>query len=212
MKTTNTARVGRPKSEEKRRAIMHASTELFLRQGFRNTSMDAIASEAGVSKQTVYSHFDGKDALLRACVKDKVEQYGLDAENFPLDLPLSEALRRIARQFMELINDDNVVAMYRLLIAEAREHPALSRAFDESGPQPTQEAMAHFLSEHPEGQDRFDDPLFAAETFFVLLEHTAMMRRLLNLGGAMTDDERMAHATRVSDALLRIYPAHNAGH
>jgi hypothetical protein len=71
--------------------------------------------------------------------------------------------------------------------------------------------MADFLCEHPEGRGRFDDPLFAAETFFVLLEHTAMMRRLLNLGGAMTGDERIAHATRVSEALLRIYPAQANG-
>ena len=47
--------------------------------------MDAIASAAGVSKQTVYSHFNSKDDLFRSCVASKVEMYGLDASNLEID-------------------------------------------------------------------------------------------------------------------------------
>lgn len=48
------ARAGRPKSEEKRIAIRDAATRLFLQGGVTRTSMDAVAREAGVSKQIVY--------------------------------------------------------------------------------------------------------------------------------------------------------------
>ena len=50
------------RSARKRRAIMEAATALFLRDGYRNTSMDQIAADAAVSKQTVYKQF----ARLRA--------------------------------------------------------------------------------------------------------------------------------------------------
>ena len=46
---------GRPKDLAKRRAILDAAKILFLSKGYANTSMDAVATEAGVSKLTVYS-------------------------------------------------------------------------------------------------------------------------------------------------------------
>ena len=71
-------RPGRPKSEEKAAAIREAASLLFMTEGMERTSMDAISQAAGVSKQTVYSHFKSKDDLFRACVASKVQMYGLD--------------------------------------------------------------------------------------------------------------------------------------
>src|SRR5215472_10213095 len=56
------------RSARKRRAIMEAATALFLRDGYRNTSMDQVAAEAGVSKQTVYKQFADKEQLFRDIV------------------------------------------------------------------------------------------------------------------------------------------------
>ena len=47
-------------SARKRSAILEAATTLFLRNGYRGTSMDEIAALAAVSKQTVYKHFADK--------------------------------------------------------------------------------------------------------------------------------------------------------
>src|SRR5437660_1442310 len=43
--------------------IMEAATTLFLRGGYQGTSMEDIATLAGVSKQTVYTHFADKERL-----------------------------------------------------------------------------------------------------------------------------------------------------
>lgn len=199
-------RVGRPKSEQKRVAILDASAHLFLKNGFKDTSMDAVAAAAGVSKQTVYSHFNGKDALLRACVEEKVREYGLQAEDLPRQRPLRDALCEIGAHFVDLINDEDVIRMYRLLVSESVAHPALSRAFYDSGPRPTRDVVAHFLAEHEQGGARFDNEQFAAERFFAMLEHINLMDRLLNLAAPMSAEERAAHTHATVDAFLRIYP------
>src|SRR5215471_10405262 len=50
------------------RRILAAARSLFLNLGYGETSMDAIARRAAVSKATLYSHFDGKDALFAALI------------------------------------------------------------------------------------------------------------------------------------------------
>ncbi len=44
--------------------IVEGAYELFYKQGFARVSMDAIAASGGVTKRTLYAHYDSKDALL----------------------------------------------------------------------------------------------------------------------------------------------------
>lgn len=46
--------------------ILHAAFQLLYRQGFTRVSVDAIADRAGVTKRTVYYHFDSKDDVVSA--------------------------------------------------------------------------------------------------------------------------------------------------
>ena len=90
-------RAGRPKSEAKAEAILGAAAELFLAQGFQGTSMDAVAKRAGVSKQTVYSHFANKEELFKACIGAKVAGYGFDSAAMVDD----DDLRRLCQQLLD---------------------------------------------------------------------------------------------------------------
>lgn len=49
-------------------AIVEAATGIFLRYGFKKTSMDDIARAVGISRQALYLHFQTKEALFRAMV------------------------------------------------------------------------------------------------------------------------------------------------
>lgn len=55
-----------PESRTKADAILSAAQRLFTQFGFRRTSIDDIAREAGIAKGTVYLYFDGKEAVFRA--------------------------------------------------------------------------------------------------------------------------------------------------
>ena len=54
--------VGRPKDLAKRQMILEAAKSLFLKQGFHGSTMNQIAQEAGVTKLTVYNHFQDKES------------------------------------------------------------------------------------------------------------------------------------------------------
>src|ERR1700694_6243688 len=55
----------RAPASPQREAILVAATAIFLRYGFKKTSMDDVARAAGVSRQGLYLYFDTKDLLFR---------------------------------------------------------------------------------------------------------------------------------------------------
>jgi AcrR family transcriptional regulator len=60
-----------------RRRIIDAAYDLFYRKGFARVGVDAIAAQAGITKRTLYAHFDSKDQLLGAVLE---HQHGLALE------------------------------------------------------------------------------------------------------------------------------------
>ena len=59
---------GTAKTEDRRFAILDAATGLFLRYGFKKTSMDDLARAAGLSRQGLYLQFSTKEALFKEAV------------------------------------------------------------------------------------------------------------------------------------------------
>ncbi len=51
-------------SEATRQQILDAAYRLFRRSGYSRVSMDEIAAATGVTKRTLYYHFESKDELL----------------------------------------------------------------------------------------------------------------------------------------------------
>ncbi|MET8653239.1 MULTISPECIES: TetR/AcrR family transcriptional regulator [Nocardia] len=49
--------------------MLDAAVEVFSRNGFHDTSMDAIAAEAKISKPMLYLYYGSKDELFRACIQ-----------------------------------------------------------------------------------------------------------------------------------------------
>lgn len=57
-------KIGRPRSEETKKAILTASYELLLENGFNTVTVEGIAQRAGVSKATIYKWWSSKAAVV----------------------------------------------------------------------------------------------------------------------------------------------------
>ena len=49
-----------------REKIIHKAAELFLTLGFKSVTMDDISNDLGISKKTIYVHFENKTKLVEA--------------------------------------------------------------------------------------------------------------------------------------------------
>ncbi|MGE5356108.1 MAG: TetR/AcrR family transcriptional regulator [Deltaproteobacteria bacterium] len=53
--------------------ILEHSARLFLRLGIRNVTMDDIANDLGISKRTLYEHFESKESIISKIVDFHIE-------------------------------------------------------------------------------------------------------------------------------------------
>jgi AcrR family transcriptional regulator len=71
--TPRTADQNRALRDASRERLLAAAIRLFARQGYASTPVRAIAEEAGVAQGLLYSHFRGKEDLLRALFRRSME-------------------------------------------------------------------------------------------------------------------------------------------
>ena len=208
VETTASSRPGRPKSRAKQRDILEAAARLFLEHGLQATSMDAVARAAGVSKQTVYSHFDGKEALYSACIRAKVAEYGFEAAEVPPQGATREGLLALIEGFMALIVDPQVVAMHRVVATEAASHPRIAALFFAAGPLATREAVSRVLTLLvARGDLRPHDTTYAAWQLLNMALGDFHIRLQFGLIERAPEAELEAHLQRVVDDFVVLYAA-----
>lgn len=134
---------------DKRAAILDAGTHAFLANGFDQTSMDAVAASAGVSKTTVYAHFRDKIGLFRAVLERSATSLDVDLDQVVLDKSNSpeEKLVKALVALSEAFMADAFQAYLRIVVSESRRRPELTRILPERGEPYAVTVMAAILLE-----------------------------------------------------------------
>jgi TetR/AcrR family transcriptional repressor of mexJK operon len=197
------------RSATKRRAIIEAATEAFLRNGYRGTSMDEIAAAASVSKQTVYKHFADKERLFSEIVRATVDEASTPVSDEVRSLQdsgdLEADLRDLARRQLAMVMQPRILQLRRLVISEAARFPELGRMFYEQGAERTVTALAAtFERLAARGLLELPDPAVAASHFNWLVMSAPMNQAML-LGRDVTPDS--ADLDRWADDGVRAFLA-----
>ena len=117
-------KLGRPRSESARQAILSAANDLLVRDGFAAVTMEAIAAEAGVGKATLYRWWPGKAAV----VMDAFLAATGPCAPFPDTGCLVEDLRGQMRALAQAFSGRAGTVM-RGVLAEAQSDPEAAEAF-----------------------------------------------------------------------------------
>lgn len=117
-------------------AILEATNELLHEHGLENLSIEAIAAQAGVGKQTIYRWWPTRPALVADALLHRDDLEPLLPKNTG---DLVKDLTRWAGSMADTLGNDRGAATLRMLTAAATEHPDISRKLYErfSGPQQT---------------------------------------------------------------------------
>jgi AcrR family transcriptional regulator len=185
---------------------LDAARELFLKDGFSATSMDAVAKRAAVSKATVYAHFSSKEELFAAMIDVECRRTWpeLSTPYFGQTDPI-EKIREIALRYVRFIVGAYPVSLLRTVAAEASRTPELGRVFYESAPGLGRQRFAELLQiANARGVLAVPEPLHAADTFLAMLRGDIQLRCLV--GMPLPSDEAIAaHAEECAKRFIRAY-------
>ncbi len=164
-----------PRVQRSREALVEAALQEFLREGYRDASLDDIAGRADVAKRTIYNVFADKEALFRAVLAeamDTAERFsaevvahlGDDTEDF------EQELRQAAIALARAVLSGRIVPLRRLLIAEVRRFPELAEEYYTRAPGRVMSALAEAFRRYRDaGVLSIDDPARAGEQFAFLV-------------------------------------------
>ena len=196
------------RSEQKREQILQAAKELFCEQGFPNTSMDEVAKLAGVSKQTVYSHFGCKDDLFVASIESKCLVHGVNQELLSDPLTPEVSLALFAKHFGEVITSPEAITVFKACVSQSDSHPKISELFYSAGPKHILGLLAEYLAKVSEvGDYQFSNPHHCAVRLCLMVFGEVRMR--LDLGLDVSDllAEREQYINDTVEMFLKAYRA-----
>ena len=108
-KTLQSDRKPRADAQRNRERILEIAKEAFTRSG-GDTSLDEIATRAGVGAGTLYRHFPTREALLEAVYRTEVEKLAAAERKFTETMVPVEALRAWMLLFVDHIAAKQIIA------------------------------------------------------------------------------------------------------
>lgn len=188
--------------------ILTSAGQLFLQQGYERTSMSQIAQLAGVSKGSLYNHFENKADLFTAFFEER-SRTRLDTLKAVSRTPqpdLRTALIQAASTIITLLTDHEAIGLYRIVVAEANEFPHLADTLWHYGFSRTLSSLTEwFTHKHEAGLLKVDDAAFAAEQFLMMSQTRIVQRTRLSLPVDRSPESINHVASAVADHFLKIY-------
>jgi TetR/AcrR family transcriptional regulator, mexJK operon transcriptional repressor len=194
-------------SDERRNHILDIAHTAFIQEGYSGTSMSRIAASLGGSKTTLYNYFASKKDLFvavadRECAKlfDHIfvaTEIGGDFRARTFEL---------ARRLLSAMLADDMIASYRLIVAESGRFPEIGHAAHEIAMRRGVLHLSAFLKRGVEqGDMRNTDIRVAAEQFLDLISGTLHKQRLWNVITDISADTIATEAGRIANTFLAAF-------
>jgi AcrR family transcriptional regulator len=198
------------KREERRAAILAVAQAHFNEFGYGGMTMSALACALGGSKSTLWAYFSSKEELFAAVMDELVAEFApvtaLDPEREP-----AATLLPYAADFLTMMLSPQIIALNRLVIAEAPRFPELGRMFYERGPRRRHRALAdYFDAQIARRRMRETDTLVAAAQFHHLAQAGQFIRTLWGVPTETGPAAVRRDAERTVEMFLNGYGPHPA--
>lgn len=190
--------------------IIAAAHEAFREQGYDATSMDEVAKRAGVAKQTVYAHYESKEALFLAVLQR--ERHRMRCAS-PLalttgSLPIRDALRQMCQCFLEDALSLPAISFFRVALAAAYRFPTLGQSMYETGPKEVCGDLAKLLQRAvASGTLQIDDTQVAAEQLVALMKGDIYFHAMLDPNFRPSPAQIRRHVEATLDCFMARYGA-----
>jgi TetR/AcrR family transcriptional regulator, mexJK operon transcriptional repressor len=191
---------------DRERRILDAALKVFAEAGYCGTSMDAVATESGLSKPTLYQYFASKEALFKAVMLDKRDDGMLSILGHPSPAGMVQDLLTFAWAAADSVMRPDMLSLARLIIGEVQRFPEIARTYQASGPDQLMRGIASYLeTQRAAGRLAFDDAELAAQDLWGLILSTPRTQALFMLDAQHTRRQLGRYIMNGLRVFLRAY-------
>lgn len=186
--------------------VLNVASEYFLSHGYKGTSINAMARDSGISKESIYRYFSSKLELFEAVVAKELAEYKqkLHFTDFEYEsLSLAEALRRTAETVIKAVGSDRTLALRRLIFQETVQSPDIGQYYYEIGPDVAYVHLEKIFSLHRDETDF--DPEKMAHYFIGMTLHKTMLQRECGVLKPLSKKQMATHAAEVTDHFIKAF-------
>jgi AcrR family transcriptional regulator len=176
MTENNRRRRGRPPNEALGQTIVDAAGELFAELGFQATTLDKVAQRAKISKLSIYTHFENKEALFGAAFAARCQQLIPQVLFEGVDGSAEDQLMAVASSLLRTLLRPEVRNVEAMVMADTPNQKSLSKVHYEAGPAHIVAQIEALLRQlHAKGALNVPDPLRSARLFAALFKGSDLL-------------------------------------
>lgn len=180
----------KPRTTDKREEVLDIASETFLSKGFDGTSINVMAREAGISKESIYRYFGSKEDLFLAVVERELEVYKqgmLDTISHFQGKSLKEALFSVGEATLRVASDDRTLALRRLIFQMAANGSKVGTHYFSVGPDIAYQNLVRLFEHYkPEA----DLPVAKLSRYFIsMVLHRTMLARECGVQESLKPEE-----------------------
>ena len=196
----------KPRTTDKREEVLDIASETFLAKGFDGTSINVMAREAGISKESIYRYFGSKEDLFLAVVERELEVYKqgmLETISHFQGKTLKEALFSVAEATLQVASNDRTLALRRLIFQMSANGSKVGSHYFNVGPDIAYQNLVRLFEHYkPEA----DLPVAKLSRYFIsMVLHRTMLQRECGVQESLSLEEIRQRSLEAVEDFLRAF-------
>lgn len=196
----------KPRSADKREEVLDIASETFRVKGYDGTSINVMAREAGISKESIYRYFGSKEDLFLAVVERELAVYRqgmLETVSSFEGKSLRDALFAVADATLKVASNDRTLALRRLVFQMAATGSKVGSHYFSAGPAIAYENLLtlfrHYQPENPYTVEKLSG------YFISMVLHRVMLQRECGVLAPLEEAEIRRRSLETVDDFLSAF-------
>jgi TetR/AcrR family transcriptional repressor of mexJK operon len=191
---------------KKQLEVLAVASEYFLSHGYKGTSINAMARDSGISKESIYRYFSSKKELFEAVIARELATYRKHLQFLDYEtesVALDKVLKKTAETLLGAVTNDRTLSLRRLIFQEVKQSPDIGRYYYEIGPQAAYKNLEKIFAAHQHETEFRPEDL--AHYFVGMVLHRATLQRDCGISKPLAKAQIRTQAAKTTDDFLKAY-------
>ena len=200
---------GKKRTSAKKDEILDVAAGVFLKFGYKGTSVNEMARCSGISKETIYRHFESKQKLFSE-VLDKELQHYQGESDYVIDpdehTDTKKALKQYGKMLLKILLEKRTLSLRGLIFLESGIHPELGKLYYDLGPRRGYMVLKQYFDmKLKHGMKSQFDADKLSRYFAALVLYNVMLEYQCGVKRSISEKELDKHVDEIVDDFMNLY-------